>query len=213
MPTRAASFVVLGLTNGPGFFPNPCLARQVAWARRRHVWAGAYAMTTYPNRRQLARTGGSGPFRADRRLGRLRNAGYQEALFNVRTMQRVQLVAPMVWIDVEPYPVAPWTRSTTRNRAVVEGAVRGYRSAGLRVGFYSTPSLWRGVVGSLHYGVPEWHTAGGTTAAAARTTCGHDAFQGGRTVMAQWWDDRRDHDLSCPGYGRAPRMKRFFTRY
>jgi len=213
MPTRAASFVVLGLTNGPGFVPNPCLGRQVRWSRRHHVWTSAYAMTTYPRRRQLARTGGSGPFATHRRLGRLRNSGYQQALFNVRTMARVGAKSPIVWVDVEPYPVAPWTRSVRRNRAVVQGVVAGYESAGLRVGFYSTPSMWRSLVGGLRYGYPEWHTAGGTTMAAARAKCGHDSLQGGRTVLAQWWDDRRDHDVSCPGYARTLRMRRFFTRH
>ena len=35
MPVSTASFVVVGLTNGPGWYPNPCLAAHVAWARGR----------------------------------------------------------------------------------------------------------------------------------------------------------------------------------
>ena len=31
MPLDAARYVILGLTNGPGFYANPCLASQVAW--------------------------------------------------------------------------------------------------------------------------------------------------------------------------------------
>ena len=35
MPTPDMEYVVVGLTNGPGFYPNPCLADQVAWVRER----------------------------------------------------------------------------------------------------------------------------------------------------------------------------------
>ena len=34
MPPSSARFVVVGLTNGPAFHPNPCLEEQVAFARR-----------------------------------------------------------------------------------------------------------------------------------------------------------------------------------
>ena len=29
MPVDEARYVIIGLTNGPGFYPNPCLASQV----------------------------------------------------------------------------------------------------------------------------------------------------------------------------------------
>src|SRR4051812_25172980 len=32
LPLASAAFAVIGLTNGPGWFPNPCLADHVAWA-------------------------------------------------------------------------------------------------------------------------------------------------------------------------------------
>src|SRR5689334_16441916 len=129
MPLRTARYVVVGLTNGPGFHPNPCLKRQVGWVRRHHVRAAAYAVTTYPTPRQLAHHGTSGPHPHRALLGRLWNTGYAQAEFNLRTMRAVHLASPVVWVDVEPYSVRPWTGNRTRNAAVVKGAVQAYRDA------------------------------------------------------------------------------------
>ena len=213
MPLRRAKYVVIGLTNGPGFFPNPCIHRQVRWARKRHLYTGAYAMTTYPYRKQLKRHGQTGPFDPSTRLGRLKNAGRAQAKYNIATMEKVGLESPIVWVDVEPYPVAPWSGSIARNQAVVRGAVSGYRAAGYKVGIYSTQSLWAQVVGKLRFGYPEWRTAGQTTMSAALYKCRSYQIQGGRAVMAQWWDRMRDHGVMCPGYRRPAVMRRYFHKY
>ena len=73
----------------------------------------------------------------------------------------------MVWVDVEPVPDFEWSGDTVANAAVVEGAARGYADAGYRVGVYSTPYLWEGVVGDLALGLPEWRAAGETSRAEA----------------------------------------------
>jgi hypothetical protein len=36
LPKPSAHFVVIGLTNGPGFYPNPCIASQLQWVRAHH---------------------------------------------------------------------------------------------------------------------------------------------------------------------------------
>ena len=214
MPRHTSRFVVLGLTNGPGFFPNPCLRSQVRWVKRHHLWAGAYAVTTYPRPHQLEKYGTTGPHSHRHLHGRLWNAGWAEALYNIATMERVHVTAPMVWVDVEPYTVRPWTRFRDRSAAVVRGAVRGYEHAGLRVGFYSTQRLWRGIVGRrIDFGYPEWRTAGPTSQHAARGMCSRDPIQGGRAVLAQWWNDVRDFDVTCPGHSRPKRLERYFHKY
>ena len=213
MPAAGVDDVVVGLTNGPGFFRNPCLVDEVRWMKGHHVWSAAYAMTTYPSAARVRRYGDTGPHPHRQLAGKLWNTGYAQAGFNVATMKDVGLESPFVWVDVEPYPVSPWTRSTTNNAAVVRGAVRGYEDAGYRVGFYSTQSLWHQVVGGLHYGYPEWRTAGQTSMSAAQDKCSHDAIQGGPAVMAQWWGPRRDFDVMCPGYSRAARLRTYFHRY
>ena len=213
MPLRTARYVVVGLTNGPGFFPNPCITSQVRWVKRHHVWTAAYAVTTYPRPRQLAKYGTTGPHSSTHLHGRLWNTGYAEAEFNVATMERVHLTSPIVWVDVEPYSVRPWTRNRARNAAVVEGAVQAYRDAGLKVGFYSTQLMWRGIVGRLRYGLPEWRTAGPRTMADALRMCSRDPIQGGRAVLAQWWNDDRDFDVTCPGHGSRAQLREYFHRY
>jgi hypothetical protein len=213
MPRASARYVVIGLTNGPGFFPNPCIKSQVRWAKRHHVWTAAYAVTTYPRARQLAKYGTTGPHSSTYLHGKLWNAGYAEAEFNIATMKGVHLTSPIVWVDVEPYSVRPWTRHRTRNAAVVQGAVQGYQDAGLKVGFYSTQLLWRSIVDHLHYGLPEWRTAGPRTMAAALRMCSHDPIQGGRAVLAQWWDDDRDFGVTCPGHSSRPHLRKYFHRY
>ena len=202
MPPASARFVVIGLTNGPAFHPNPCLAAQVDYARSRHLWAAAYAVLTYPTRGQLRRYGGP------------RDAGRAQARQNVAAMRAVGLPAPVVWVDVEPVsPPAPWSPRVRSNRAVLDGALAAYRDAGVRVGFYSTPSMWRSILGPVRPGRPEWRTAGLSTRSAALARCAdRDSFQGGRAVLTQWYSTREDFDVLCPGRPAHDVLAEFFTR-
>lgn len=212
MPTDAAEFVVLGLTNGPSFTPNPCLGDQVAWVRARGLLVSAYAVVSWPSAATLAQVRNDGPYDARTRLGALRNAGYAAAGYSLRTMRAAGLDVPGVWIDVEPVPDFDWSGSTAENAAVVEGTARGYRDAGLQIGYYSVPSLWKRVVGSWTTGgAPEWRAAGETSMATALGRCGADwSFGGGPAVISQWIEDHRDRDVTCPGQGG--RLGRWFTR-
>ena len=49
---REAEFVILGLTNGPGFTANPCLAEQVAWVRERRADGGGVRRGELARRRR-----------------------------------------------------------------------------------------------------------------------------------------------------------------
>ncbi|WP_296607293.1 hypothetical protein [Nocardioides sp.] len=212
MPTAAAEYVVLGLTNGPGFSANPCLDDQVRWVRERRLMAAAYAVASYPSDDAVAEHAAAGPYDGSTRLGALANTGYQQALANVVTMRHAGLASPLVWVDVEPVPDFEWSSDREANAAVVEGVVRGYRDAGYGVGVYSTPALWAGVVGGLALGLPEWRAAGQTSRAEARERCGSDwSIQGGDAVLAQWVEGNRDLDLTCPG--TSARMGRWFQQY
>ena len=212
MPKASAEFIIIGLTNGPAFVANPCLESQFAEARARHLKVATYAVATYPDRRRLAQLRHQGPYDGDTKHGGLGNVGYQEAKFNVATMARVNLQTPFVWIDVEPYPLFPWSADKRANAAVVRGIVRGYTEAGYRVGFYSVQSLWHEVVGNLRLGLPEWRTAGATTKANALVRCGPAAsFQGGPGIIGQWYTQVRDFDVTCPG--TSAEMDRWFHQY
>jgi peptidoglycan hydrolase-like protein with peptidoglycan-binding domain len=213
MPPATASFVVIGLTNGPGFHPNPCLATQTEWATSHHVYTAVYAMMTYPTPVQIATYGLVGPDTGLGSLAKLANTGYAQAQFNVASMHGAGLVSPYVWVDVESYRVAPWSKSTARNKAVLDGALRGYRAAGLKVGVYSTPYLWKGVVGSARYGLPEWRTAGPRSKSVAQDRCSGPSFQGGPAVMSQWTTRPADHDITCPGYSSPAALAEYFHKY
>jgi hypothetical protein len=212
MPVNGAEFVVLGLTNGPGFVRNPCLPDQVEWVRSRGLMAAAYAVGSYPDDATVAQHAGNGPFDGSTRLGALRNTGYQQARYNVTSMLLTGLETPIVWVDVEPVPDFAWSADPAANAAVVEGLARGYKEAGYRVGIYSTPYLWESVVGDLALEVPEWRAAGQTSRNEALNRCGGDwVIQGGRAVLGQWVEDRRDHNVTCPGI--SGKLGRWFHPY
>lgn len=212
MPLPEAEYVVIGLTNGPGFTPNPCLADQVSWVAERELLGSAYAVVSYPDDADLDEHGDDGPFDGDTRLGALQNVGYQQAEYSIDAMEEAGLETPAVWLDVEPVAHFEWSGDLEANAAVVRGAARGYTDAGYRIGVYSTPYLWEGIVGDLSLGVPEWRAAGQTSRAEALSRCGDDwSIQGGAAVLGQWVADQRDHNVTCPG--AAAELGRWFHQY
>jgi hypothetical protein len=213
LPPAGTGFVVIGLTNGPGFYPNPCLGDQVAHAEALHLPTAAYAVVTYPMGDELERYADAGPRDPRDRLGRLFNIGWAQGAGNVASLLGTGLESPIVWVDVEPVrPPAPWSADVRANRAVVEGALAAYRRAGLRVGVYSTPYLWRSVVGDVRYGLPEWRPAGQRTREAALGLCTRGAFQGGDAVLVQWATPDVDLDALCPGRPGRDVLRDYFTR-
>ncbi len=212
MPLPEAEYVVLGLTNGPGFTDNPCLADQVERVRSRGLMASAYAVASLPDAAAIKTHGQDGPYDGATDLGALANTGYQQALRNVATMRRAGLNTPIVWVDVEPVPDFDWGPDPNANGAVVEGAVRGYTDAGYRAGVYSTPALWAEVVGDLALGLPEWRAAGETSRAEALSRCARSwSIQGGDGVLGQWLEASRDQNVTCPGVEAD--LGRWFHQY
>jgi hypothetical protein len=199
LPDSSARFVVIGLTNGPGFVANPCLESQVAWAKSQHLLVAAYSVISGPTR--FSPSGVSGE-----ELGR------RQAQYNIASLRRAGLQTPIVWLDVESVPHFDWSSDTRANAAVVRGAAKGYTDAGYTVGTYSTPYLWKGVVGDLALHVPEWRAAGQTSREEALRRCRGDwVIQGGQGVLGQWVEDGRDKNVTCPG--AAAQLVRFFHQY
>ena len=195
LPGADAKFVVIGLTNGPGFYPNPCVAAQVAWVKAHHLWAAAYSVTTYPTAAQLAEYGGAGTLAA-----RLWRVGSAQAAFNVATMRDAGLRVPMVWVDVEPYRQAPWSKSQAGNNAVIDGILAGYKAAGLRTGIYSYDGGWKQITGGRALpGLPTWVPVGARGRTVAAAGCSARSFSGGPTWITQWTGNSRDYDQTCPG--------------
>ncbi len=213
MPTDEAKFVLFGLTNGPSFTQNPCLAGQVAWARERGLMASAYAVVSYPTPAMLEQVRYSGgPYDGSTPTGALQNAGYAAGTYSIGTLRAAHLTSPGVWLDVEPVPDFDWSQDPAANRAVVEGAAKAWRDAGFVVGYYSVPSLWKRIVGDLATdGAPEWRAAGQTSMREALSRCSASwSFGGGPAVLAQWVEEGRDRNVACPGYGGT--LGTWFTR-
>lgn len=199
MPGAGAAFIVIGLTNGPGFVANPCIADQVSYARSHRLLAAAYSVISGPTR--FSPPGLTGE-----------QLGYQQAKFNIATMKRAGLISPIVWLDVESVPHFDWGPDKQANAAVIRGAARGYSEAGYSVGVYSTPYLYAGVAGTLRMNVPEWRAAGQTSRAEALARCGSDwIIQGGKGVLGQWVSDGRDVDTTCPG--ATAQLGQWFHQY
>lgn len=197
MPTSAARFVVLGLTNGPAFTPNPCLASQVAWVKARHLWAGAYAVVSYPTAAQVTRHGGRGT-----PAQRLYRTGFAEASYTVGVMRRAGLRAPMVWVDVEPVKGVPWSKKTAANNALLDGVLAGYKAAGVRTGWYSYAYGWKQITGGRRSSLATWVPSGKDTRASALARCGQRSFSGGPVWLAQWTAAGRDHNVTCANVTR-----------
>ena len=201
-PRDSASFAVLGLTDGGSFRANPCLASQVAAVTARHLWAGAYAIVTYPTDAELDRYGGTGTL-----TQRLRRVGAAQAAFNLRTMARVGLHAPMIWVDVEPSKRTPWSAAADQNNAVIDGVIAGYQEAGIHAGIYSYDSAWKAITGARSMpGVPTWVPVGKASRSDAAARCVTASYAGGTPWLTQWTDDVYDDNLTCPGVtGQAAR--------
>jgi hypothetical protein len=187
MPSATARFVVVGLTNGPGFTPNPCLASQVRWVRARHLWLGAYSVISYPTAAQLARYGGSGSLAT-----RLFRVGVAQARTNVVNLRHAGVARlPIVWVDVEPVRGWPWSSRTTANNAVLDGVLAEYRALGMRVGLYSYRSGWQEITGGRRLpSLPTW---------VPLSSCGKASFSGGPIWMTQTTSGSSDLDVTCPG--------------
>ncbi len=206
MPLDSARFVIMGLTNGPGFTPNPCLASQVTWVRDHDRTAGAYAITTYPTAAQLKQYGGGGAVSAQ-----LFRTGAAQANYNVRTMRAARLSTPMIWVDVEPVTVRPWSGTPARNNAVIDGAVAAYQRAGLRIGFYSYAYGWKQITGGRRLPTyPTWVPAGNDQRSSALRRCSQPSFSGGPVYLGQWTKANRDHNVTCPRFSSPAHLRRMF---
>jgi hypothetical protein len=213
MPDPGVGFVVVGLTNGRAFTPNPCLGEHLAWVRNHVAAAAAYAFAAFPSRAQLRRHRNHGPYDGRTGFGALKNSGHAAARYNIRVMRQHGFTTPHVWLDVEPSSSHPWSHRRQLNRAVVRGWIRGYRDAGYTVGVYSTPLLWRHILGGFRPGLPEWRTAGPASPGAALAKCRGESIQGGPAVIAQWWTSSRDFDRLCPSAERRTTMATYFHQW
>ncbi|MGY1591566.1 S-layer homology domain-containing protein [Geodermatophilus sp. SYSU D00708] len=213
LPTGQA-FGVVGVNAGTATTTNPCLAEQLAWAKRSAGGTGQPRVQLYVN---TANPGGlntaSWPRSGKNRYGTCTGTNsaacaYQYGRDRARddvTVRGVSRPQDFVWwLDVELENTWDLTAAgAARNVAVLEGMVDQLRSAGVAgVGLYSTAYQWGTIVRSAVTstsplnGLPSW-LAGARNVAGARAACQLPPLtRGGRVVMAQYIDGF-DRNHSC----------------
>jgi hypothetical protein len=205
LPKGQHELVVVGLTNGTALHRNPCLREQLGWARSHARQVATYTMVNPPTKAEL-RADATGPAgdcagRAARSalLCALRNAGYAEAASTLAILRAAGLHPRIVWVDVEPRSVQPWSRDRTANAAVLSGLQAGLVAGGVTPGWYSTWWLWRQVAGTWRplAGAPEWYAIGSGNGKALRAACAM-SFAGGPTLLTQAVWGQHDVDFVCP---------------
>jgi hypothetical protein len=210
MPNLNTRFVIFGLTGGYGFTLNPCLADQVAWAKARGKYLGAYSFTGSPSFDEYTKYGGTGPFKPLTKVNRFRNTGFAVAQQTIDEMKAAKLTVPFVWLDIEPSKKRPWRTETWKNRAYIQGQVKAYSKAGIKAGFYLSASSFDLILGK-DYQRPEWQTVGPKPRTEALKRCDAEPVQGGPIVLVQWWTDTNDYDLMCPDYRKWKLVPLYFT--
>ena len=225
LPDRPA-FGIVGVNGGRATRPNPCLTEQLAWAAgatgavRGQPGLQLYVNTANPG--QLLDVVHTWPLAGDSPYGHCDGVndeacswryGWLRAYLDVEAFfapaaERAGVdpdpAAHRWWLDVETMNTWQYgsPAAQARNRAALEGMTAYLDSRGAEVGLYSTAQQWGRIVGdvprdSALYGLDSW-LAGGGTPAGARATCRRAPLVGGgEVVMAQYVEDRLDHNHPC----------------
>jgi hypothetical protein len=211
MPSTSAPFVVVGLTAGRAFTANPCLASQVAWARRTGVPSSAYLVATYPTRAEV-RAWSWGPRRPSTLRDRVYNVGVAQGRAALRVLARSGLRARSVWVDVEQNRRRPWSANPDLNVALIQGVVAAVRGGGYRPGLYTNASSWSQYADGARLGLAEWRTVGPRSRAVAERACAARPLNGGPVLLVQYWTSTVDSDIACPVLSsRAAKLRWFAT--
>jgi hypothetical protein len=105
------------------------------------------------------------------------------------------------WLDAETD--GSWQKTTTLNRATLEGMAAYFTKIGGSVGVYSSPSEWTTLFGAVPstsplYKLPTWRAIGSASAASAQAACSSAPYvAGGRTTMVQYVSGTTDYVVTC----------------
>jgi hypothetical protein len=211
LPTGQA-FAIVGVNGGTPARTNPCLAAELAWARRSTGQTTQDAVQLYVN---TANPGGGAtwPQSGSNRHGlcdgsNSRACAYQYGWERARDDATVRAISNPEqyrwWLDVET--VNSWDYTSggrTRNAAVLEGMTEYFTSIGSRgVGLYSTATQWRQIVGggvestSSLNGLPNWRPTGNNQAGAV-VNCGLAPLTPGGTIELTQYTREFDYNHSC----------------
>src|SRR5581483_11461849 len=155
-PTPPLGTAIIGVTGGRAFSRNPCFPDQYRRAIDRGDAPLFYMNVDFvaASAASRGRTGPRGECDSQDTTCQAYNYGYNAAADADGYARSVGASARMWWLDVET--ANHWSRSTTVNAQVVQGALDYVRSRGLDVGIYSIAPMWRRIAGDFAPGVPNW---------------------------------------------------------
>jgi hypothetical protein len=204
LPSGPGAFAIIGVTGGRAFYQNPCLVSEYHWAQSAPIpptlvmnlnaAAGSAAFE--------ADNGPRGACRADDRLCRAYNFGYNAANLALADAQSQGATAASWWLDVETENT--WADDPAENAQVIQAAIDRLRAAGVTVGLYSAPNQWTQIAGGFSPGLPVW-VAGAPDAATAPSYCtAAHAFGGGPVWLVQYPTSDSDAVYACGAATPAP---------
>ncbi|MDP9389265.1 MAG: hypothetical protein M3Q48_15450, partial [Actinomycetota bacterium] len=208
LPGGPRGYAIIGVTDGHLYDMNPCLAEQHRWSIRDGSLGGLYVNVNWPSK---AAEPGLAARMSDacaiEDVGcQLYEWGRRGVLHAVDGATTLGVHAPMWWLDVETRN--RWSGDTVANARVIQGAIDGLHSRGLRVGVYSTSYQWGVIAGAFSPGLPNWIAGPVDAASAARACQSGPTFGGGIPWMVQYPFRGFDGNLMCEA-GAAEALRSF----
>ena len=196
-PATPYAFGIVGVTNGRAFTLNPCLASEFAWAlRATHPGQlSLYMNLNYPAG-STAHEGQSGPYGActSNTACYARNYGWNAAQYAyTQNGAFIPYSAAIWWLDIETGN--SWSRDTTLNAEVIQGAIDYLQAQRVTVGVYSTSTQWRSIAGSYAPSAPNW--VAGASASNPSALCSLPLYKGGVVWLTQYVSGGFDVDYAC----------------
>jgi hypothetical protein len=214
-PTNAEpsppAFAIVGVTGGKPFTPNPCLAREFAWALSatspNQPRVNFYMNTSNPGPGASANwppAGTSAPHACDGSWSADCAYDYgwlvaKDALGRAESVAGSAVAQAAWWLDVEA--VNSWSPDPGLNAADLQGVLAYLQSQSVsNVGVYSTSTDWEALIGppgsnGAFASLPNWRP-GPSSAPEAPGWCSR-TVTGGRVKYVQFANQGFDADLAC----------------
>ena len=216
-------FGIVGVNGGLANTANPCLSRELRWARDapgqkrpQQPPLSLYIDTANPGGHRVADwpSGGTTSLYAACN-GKLTNAcsylyGEQRAAHDYRLVAAFDPVGAKTapwWLDVEL--AASWAGTYQLNIAALQGFIAGLHKAGATgpIGIYSNSAQWHEITGlnaqttheAFNGQLPDWVAGTKATLTQARQNCTNGGFTGVAPTLAQYRIGLLDADLRCSG--------------
>jgi hypothetical protein len=217
----APLFGIVGVNGGLANNPNPCLGRELHWARDtpgqkrpKQPPLSLYINTGNPGAHHVAdwpRGGTTPDYGSCNSL--LTNAcsylyGEQRAAHSYRLVAALDPVAAETapwWLDVEL--ASSWAGTYQLNIAALQGFIAGLHNAGATgpIGIYTTSAQWHDITGltpkttptAFNHQLPDWVAGTKGTLTEAQQNCTTGGFTGLAPTLAQYRIGPLDADLRC----------------